>query len=212
MTYADALKLVAKARCKYSGYRLPGREGRTRLVQRSNGIAIKYTNTDVVLIHSDDSVTLNSGGWHTKTTRDRLGYAEPVNVFTIDGHMYVSKAGSWYGNGKAYIFEFKDGMIMSACGTRCLNAVQLGVTRWSPKAWRRHVKDLRNAKARERRRLNKERAERHAGAMRLRNAELAARETHIEEKEIVNEAPAYVRRSQDELRGMLSLVKGGSHE
>lgn len=209
MTYADALKLVAKARCKYSGYRLPGREGRTRLVQRSSGIAIKYTNTDVVTIHPDDSVTLNSGGWNTKTTRDRMGYAEPVNVFTVDGHMYVSKSGWWYGHGKAYVFEFKDGMIMSACGTKCLNAVQLGVTRWSRKAWQRHVKDLRNAKARERRRLNKERAERHAEAMRLRNEELAARETHIEPKQVVNEPVAHVRRTASELRSILSVVRGG---
>lgn len=111
MNYADALKMVSKAKDSYRGYRLPGREGRTRLVKRENGIAIKYTDTDVVTIHPDDSITLDSGGWNSKTTRDRMGYAENVNVFTEGGTMYVvdtfacSSEAVWFVSVPAFEYE-----------------------------------------------------------------------------------------------------------
>jgi hypothetical protein len=171
MKYADALKLIAKARDRHSGYRLPGREGRTRLLQRMTGMAIKYTHTDVVTIHSDDSITLNSGGWNTKTTRDRFEYAEQVRVFTEGGKMYVCQSGKypwsalWNQPRKSkdepkYVWEFKDGMTFNANGTICLNAIQLGITKWTPKNWAKYIREERNRKARERRNDKKIEAQR----------------------------------------------------
>lgn len=202
MKYIDALKLVNKARCPDRGYRLPGREGRTRLVERDNGIAIRYTHTDVVLIHPDDSVTLNSGYWNTKTTRDRMGYAEPVNVFTVDKYMYVTRAE--YSRSSDFVWEFKDGMTFNSKGTRCLNAAQLGVRKWSRSAWQRHVKDLRNERARKRR-LGKKNVDEWRAAQQKHVKEIAiASGVHAEPVRV--NAP---RRSQDELRSILTLVRGG---
>jgi len=195
MKYQDAVKTVKKARNAYRGYVLPGREGRTRLVQRDNGVAIKYTNTDVVTIHPDDSVTLNTGGWYSKTTKDRFRYAESVNVFTESGAWYVIPNDSyvWYLFwGKPLtakqrrelpkrVFEYKDHMTFNKSGTRCLNAKQLGVRSWTPEAWIKHIKSDR--KARERRIARKAQVEREAKwAMERAQRDAAnAKTAHVEE-------------------------------
>lgn len=190
MKYADALKKVSKAKDSYRGYRLPGREGRTRLVKRENGIAIKYTATDVVTIHPDDSITLDSGGWNSKTTRDRMGYAENVNVFTEGGTMYVCPKGTYpwsalwpearkHKDQPKVVWEFKDGMTFNAKGTRCLNQFQLGVRSWNTVDWAKHIRAERNRRARERRAEKKIQAEREAQYQ----AERAKRETARLERE-----------------------------
>jgi hypothetical protein len=225
VNYSEAKQLVAKARDAYRGYRLPGREGRTRLVERENGIAIRYTETDVVTIHPDDSVTLNSGGWNSKTTRDRMEYAEPVNVFTDGGVTYVTPKDTYvWAKGKDQsprVWEFKDGMIFNASGTKCLNAKQLGVRSWTVTEWREHTRSERNRKARERRAERKAEAARELERAARREAIQAEREER-ERESIGDETPpkvlaefkateqrVFVRRTQSELRAMLSVVAGG---
>jgi hypothetical protein len=45
----------------------------TVLVQHADGrLAVRLHETDVVTFHGDGSATLNSGGWQTFTTRDRM--------------------------------------------------------------------------------------------------------------------------------------------
>ena len=44
----------------------------TYLVRRGDDIALRLHATDVVTLHPDGSITLDSGGWHTVTTKDRI--------------------------------------------------------------------------------------------------------------------------------------------
>lgn len=59
--------------------------------RRENGdIAITLHDTDVVTYHSDGTYTLNSGGWLTVTTKDRLNSYSPFVVHSIKGRWQVN--------------------------------------------------------------------------------------------------------------------------
>ena len=58
----------------------------TYLIRRGDDIALVLHATDVVTLHPDGSVTLNSGGWHTVTTKDRIGQY----------HRVSARQGVWY--------------------------------------------------------------------------------------------------------------------
>lgn len=52
----------------------------TRLEARpGSGVALRLHQTDVVTFYPD-FVTLNSGGWHTATTKDRINEWSPTRV------------------------------------------------------------------------------------------------------------------------------------
>jgi hypothetical protein len=69
--------------------KLQGRNHRSRkianntyLERRQDGvIAVRLHNTDVVTLYSDGRVVLNSGGWRTSTTAQRINSYSPVGVF-----------------------------------------------------------------------------------------------------------------------------------
>lgn len=42
---------------------------------------VRYHQTYVVKIHPDNTYTLNSGGWHTVTTRDRINEFAPARCY-----------------------------------------------------------------------------------------------------------------------------------
>jgi hypothetical protein len=78
----------------------------TRVVQLDDGtIGIKFHNTYIikyysnvlhgVKVHEGDSIQLNTGGWKTVTTRDRMNRFCPLNIWTEKNVMYVSEF-SWY--------------------------------------------------------------------------------------------------------------------
>lgn len=71
----------------------------TRVIRRGatygDPIAIKYHDTDVVT-YTRESITLNSGGWKTVTTKRRMNDALPDSL-----HLY-SKRGVWYINDTPY--------------------------------------------------------------------------------------------------------------
>lgn len=54
----------------------------------NNGVAIKLHDTDIIKYDNNGTVTLNSGGWKTVTTKERL------NKYTQAG--VSQKAGIWY--------------------------------------------------------------------------------------------------------------------
>jgi len=61
----------------------------TRVESRDGGkIAVKYHATDVVTYFPDGRVRLNTGGWFTYTTKDRLNRFSPARVWA-DGSGYV---------------------------------------------------------------------------------------------------------------------------
>lgn len=70
-----------------------------------NTVAIKLHNTYVVKINPNGTYTLNSGGWQTSTTKDRINQYSPVRVYQRKFEWYISL------NGKEY--PFMDGMVVS---------------------------------------------------------------------------------------------------
>lgn len=55
-----------------------------------NDIAILFHETDVVTFHANGTLTLNSGGYLTRSTKDRMNYADGVYLYTDGGRWYVS--------------------------------------------------------------------------------------------------------------------------
>ena len=75
-------------------------------IQYQNGDrAIKLHNTDVVTFKANGDVILNSGGWKTPTTKDRINRFSPFNIYQEDFRWYVAENYKWE-NG----INFSDGM------------------------------------------------------------------------------------------------------
>lgn len=70
-------------------------------------VAIRLHSTNVVTITEENHYTLNSGGWHTATTKDRLNHYGPVCIHQENFSWYV-------GRGKG--LEFHDGMTFDHIG------------------------------------------------------------------------------------------------
>ena len=72
---------------------------------------VTYHSTDVVIVDRDKrTVTLNSDGWRTRTTKNRMNQAAfqfglPFRVVQIKGEWHVIL------NGES--IDFKDGMVIS---------------------------------------------------------------------------------------------------
>lgn len=65
-------------------------ENNTYLEKRdADTIAVKLHSTDVVTYHRNGRVVLNSGGWHTVTTKDRICAYSPVYVSQERGVWYM---------------------------------------------------------------------------------------------------------------------------
>lgn len=99
MTHAEAIKMV---------------HGKTKRTTRKVGnntyaeimpwgdVDIMLHGTTVVSIHPDNSVTLNTGGWHTVTTKDRINQYSPVRVYQRKGQWYLDDG-----------TVFEDGMVVA---------------------------------------------------------------------------------------------------
>lgn len=99
-TYAEADALLT-GRCKNS--RKLGNN--TYLERLAIGHAIRLHNTTVVLFSANGSVTLNSGGWKTVTTKDRMNkagvrvYQEKFVWYIVDGFVGNPKTDTRFFNG-----------------------------------------------------------------------------------------------------------------
>jgi hypothetical protein len=82
-SYEQAQKFLAGGRNKLSRKS----ENNTWIEQRGENIAVRLHNTDVVLYKPDGGFVLDTGGWHSVTTKDRInGYApHGVKVYSNDG-------------------------------------------------------------------------------------------------------------------------------
>ena len=67
---------------------------------------IRLHHTDIILKNKDGTVTLDTGGWKTPTTKDRLNRFSPVRVY--------SKRGTWFVDGEV---PFYDGLTVAEDGT-----------------------------------------------------------------------------------------------
>lgn len=75
--FEDALELVLTGR-KGSGQKKIDRN--TYLIDRGDHIAVRLHQTDIVKLYANGEVVLNTGGWETVTTKDRMNRYSPFYV------------------------------------------------------------------------------------------------------------------------------------
>lgn len=98
MTYAEAEAKLGKRETKKL-------ENNTYLHRVAiDTLAVKLHQTDVVLIHSNGRFTLQTGGWQTVTTKDRINGYSPARVYSNNGVWHVGEA------------AFHDGMQVDSTG------------------------------------------------------------------------------------------------
>jgi hypothetical protein len=101
MTYEGALAFLKAGRDK----KQRPLENNTRLIRRDHCVAIQLHETDVVQIFPGDIYRLDSGGWRTVTTKDRISKYSPTRPYSKNGIWYVNEA------------LFEDGIRVNAKGS-----------------------------------------------------------------------------------------------
>lgn len=121
-SFHDADKLLA-GRC-YDGRKVANN---TYLERRDGAIALRYHSTDVVTYRPDGALVLDSGGWHTLTTKERINWALPAGLHLRQdkGRWYIGR--SWFDGGTPYA----DGMSIRMQGN---TALMTGGGKETPKA------------------------------------------------------------------------------
>lgn len=76
-----------------------------RLINEGKDVAIKLHDTDIITLNSDTTYTLNSGGWQSMTTKERINRYTPAGI--------SQKAGIWYMKDGSL---FYDGMLINSDG------------------------------------------------------------------------------------------------
>jgi len=110
LTFDAAARKFTTARNKLDGKPL---ENNTRLHQIDNDTyAVTLHHTNVVLIHRDGTYTLDSGGWRTVTTKERINSYSPARVYQKRGEWFLNDGGKFY-----------DGVKINSAG-RVLDPVQ----------------------------------------------------------------------------------------
>lgn len=86
LTFVKATELLRTAR---NGYR---KLGNNTYLQRldNDTIGVRLHGTYVVKLHSDGTFTLNSGGWQTVTTKDRINAFSPAGVYQHQHQWWVA--------------------------------------------------------------------------------------------------------------------------
>jgi hypothetical protein len=86
MTHYEATKMV-HGKTKRNTRKVGNNTYAEILPDGSVGIALH--GTTVVCIHPDNSATLNTGGWYTITTKDRINQYSPVRVYQRKREWYL---------------------------------------------------------------------------------------------------------------------------
>lgn len=102
MNYDAAVKMVRGKR--NSDRRKVGNNTYAEILNDTT-VAIKLHNTYVVKIHADGTYTLNSGGWQTATTKDRINQYSPVRVY--------QEKYQWFVTIHSKTYPFMDGMVVA---------------------------------------------------------------------------------------------------
>lgn len=114
MTYKEAQKFMQG---RYNSKSLQG--GHTYLTRRGNCFAIQYHNTCIVLIHVDGSYILESAGWRTVTTKQK------INRYLPKDYWVFQKDFQWYLTCRGRNFIFRNGMKIGPRGGVSLNGKRL---------------------------------------------------------------------------------------
>ena len=87
MTHAEAVQLIRGKTNKNS--RKVGNNTYAEILY-DGSVGIMLHGTCVVKIHPNNLATLNTGGWYTPTTKDRINQYSPVRVYQQKGEWYLS--------------------------------------------------------------------------------------------------------------------------
>ena len=85
MTHAEAIKMVHGKTNRKT--RKVGNNTYAEILP-DGSVGITLHSTMIVRIHQDNSATLNTGGWYSSTTKNRINKYSPVHV--------CQKKGMWY--------------------------------------------------------------------------------------------------------------------
>ncbi len=112
--YEKAAALLQRGRPKGQRKRLSGRETYLRLLP-DDAIAVTLYSTDVVTLYPDGRTVLNTGGWRTVTTKERMNRFLPEgwSVWSDRSVWYLGR-GPWTENPEKYTFE--DGIAIDGNG------------------------------------------------------------------------------------------------
>lgn len=101
MNYTEAVTMV---RGKRNAKRRKVGNNTYAEILYDNSVGIMLHSTYVVKIHEDNTYTLQTGGWQTVTTKDRINQYSPVRVYQRKYEWFVKI------NGKEY--PFMEGMVV----------------------------------------------------------------------------------------------------
>lgn len=60
-----------------------------------DSIGVKLHSTYVVIYYANGFIRLNSGGWRTSTTKNRIRHYADVRLYQKDFEWYLARPGSW---------------------------------------------------------------------------------------------------------------------
>lgn len=86
-------------------------DNNTTIRKVGDSIAVRLHNTDVIVIRKDGNYVLNSGGWRTVTTKDRINNYSPAYVHQYKRKWYLYDRSTGINN------PFVDGMVIGANGS-----------------------------------------------------------------------------------------------
>lgn len=109
-TYTSALEVLKGRQSRKIG-------NNTYLQVRDDStIAVKYHETDIVTYRSDSSITLDSDGWQTYTTKERMHRYTPFRVSQSQSEWTVTTDCGEYAYADGITF-YSDGTLLSGEGT-----------------------------------------------------------------------------------------------
>lgn len=105
MKYTDLMNLFQRSKDKTVGKKIAGN---TWVVKMGDNYGIKLYDTIIMIFKMDGSITLNSGGYRTRTTKDR------INEFS--GIQVTQENGLWYVHARDQVVLFTDNMVIPPHG------------------------------------------------------------------------------------------------
>jgi hypothetical protein len=86
-------------------------DNNTTIRKVGDSVAVRLHETDVVIIRSDGNYVLNSGGWLTSTTKDRINNYSPASVYQAKRKWFL------FDRSNDTNTPFVDGMVVDANGS-----------------------------------------------------------------------------------------------
>jgi hypothetical protein len=97
MTYEQAQQQYKKARI-INGEKRKKLSNNTYLLKDGEQYCVRLHNTIVVRIFPDNTYVLNSGGWQTRTTKERINNFSPANIYQRNKIWFFSNGEEFFDN------------------------------------------------------------------------------------------------------------------